>query len=174
MNQHQQITWPSAVLVHWQWKLNNSFNTAIFLEYIVLQCVDKINGDANFPFQLDLAPSYSAISTSNWCTDHGITVLNHPANWPDLNPTMNLGCIVKRKVWDIRPNNTNYFLAVIKANLSFHNTSTVPQTDHLHATPHWCNNLFKGSPDQALTGYINILFRWSTFLVLKNIFLVIL
>ena len=36
-------------------KTVSGFNTAIFLEYLVLQYVDKLHGDANFPIQLDLA-----------------------------------------------------------------------------------------------------------------------
>ena len=98
VDQHQQLTWPNHVIC-WCWALSvnhpwwNPWSASQYVQY-----VDKLHGDANFPFQLDLAPSHSVKSTSNQCTDHGITVLNHPENWPDLNPTMNLGCIVKSKV----------------------------------------------------------------------------
>ena len=51
-------------------------NTAILLEYLVLRYVDKLQGDAHFPFQLDLAPAHRAKTTTNCCTDHGITALN--------------------------------------------------------------------------------------------------
>ena len=51
-------------------------NTAILLEYLVLRYVDKLQGDAHFPFQLDLAPAHRAKTTSSCCTDHGITALN--------------------------------------------------------------------------------------------------
>ena len=48
------------------------FNTAIYLEYIVLQYVNKLHRYANFPFQLDLAPAHCAKTTINY----GITVFN--------------------------------------------------------------------------------------------------
>ena len=41
--------------------------------------------DADFIFQQDLAPANSAKATSTWFKDHGIPVLNWPANSPDLN-----------------------------------------------------------------------------------------
>ena len=44
---------------------------------------------------LTIGPSHRAKTSSNGCTGHGIT---GPANWPDLNPTENLCCIVKRKM----------------------------------------------------------------------------
>ncbi len=38
-----------------------------------------------------------------------------------------------------------------QSNLGFHNTWAVPQTDHLHATPHWCSNSYKRRPNQVLS-----------------------
>ena len=46
------------------------------LEYPMLWYADKLHGDANFPFQLNLAPAHRAKTTSNCCPDHGITALN--------------------------------------------------------------------------------------------------
>ena len=40
--------------------VDHGINIAIYLEYILLQYVDKLYGDANFPFQLDLAFAHSA------------------------------------------------------------------------------------------------------------------
>ncbi len=37
-----------------------------------------------------LAPAHSAKTTSKWFADHDITVLDWPANMPDLNPIWNL------------------------------------------------------------------------------------
>ena len=94
-------------------------------------------------------------STLNLTTElkvNGVTV------WPryyraisDLNPTKNLCWIVKRKMRDTRPNHTHALKATIKANLGFHNTSAEPRAGHLHATPHWWNNLFKSIVDQVLS-----------------------
>ena len=53
-----------------------------------------------------------------------------------LKPIDDLCCIVNKMIKDTRPNHTNEFKAAIKANLGFHTTPTVPQPDHLHATPH--------------------------------------
>ena len=52
----------------------------------MLLSADKLCGDADFLFQQDLAHAHSAKTTGNWFTDHGITVLDWPANWTDLNP----------------------------------------------------------------------------------------
>ncbi len=69
----------------------------------------------DFIFQQDLAPAHSAKGTKSWFNDHGITVLDLPANSPDLNPIENLWDIVKRKMKDTRPNNTDDPKATIKA-----------------------------------------------------------
>ncbi len=64
----------------------------------VIPAGDQLYGDADFIFQQDLAPAHSAKATSTWFKDHGIPVLNWPANSPDLNPIENLWGIVKRKM----------------------------------------------------------------------------
>ncbi len=56
---------------------------------------------------LTLAPAHSAKSTSKWFVDHDITVLDWPANVPDLNPLWNLWDIFKRKMRNSRSNNTD-------------------------------------------------------------------
>ncbi len=42
--------------------------------------------DGDFIFQQDLAPAHTAKGTKSWFNDHGVTVLDWPANSPDLNP----------------------------------------------------------------------------------------
>ncbi len=62
---------------------------------------------ADFIFQQDLAPAHTAKGTKSWFNDHGVTVLDWPANSADLNPIENLWSIVKRKMRDTRPNKTD-------------------------------------------------------------------
>ncbi len=98
--------------------LKSTVSTAIYqeiFEYFMLPSADKLYGDADFIFQQDLAPAHTAKGTKSWFNDHGVTVLDWPANSPDLNPIENLWGIVKRKIWDTRPNNADDLKAAIKA-----------------------------------------------------------
>ncbi len=85
-----------------------------FLEHFMLPSADKLYGDADFIFQQDLAPAHNAKGTKSWFNDHGVTVLDWPANSPDLNPIENLWGIVKRKMRDTRPNNADELKATVK------------------------------------------------------------
>ncbi len=80
----------------------------------MLPSADKLYGDADLIFQQDLAPAQTAKGTKSWFNDHGVTVLDWPANSPDLNPIENLWGIVKRKMRDTRPNNADDLKATIK------------------------------------------------------------
>ncbi len=51
----------------------------------MLPSADKLYGDADVLFQQDLAPVHTANGTKSWFNDHGVTVLDWPANSPDLN-----------------------------------------------------------------------------------------
>ncbi len=64
-----------------------------------------------FHFQQDLAPAHTAKDTKSWFNSRGVTVLDWPANSPDLNPIENL---FKRKMRDTRPNNADDLKAAIK------------------------------------------------------------
>ncbi len=67
--------------------LKSTVNAAIYqeiLEHIMLLSADKLYGDAGFIFQQDLAPAHTAKGTKSWFNDHGVTVLDWPANSPDL------------------------------------------------------------------------------------------
>ncbi len=97
--------------------LKSTVNTAIYqeiLENFMLPSADKLYGDADFIFQQDLAPAHTAKGTKSWFNDHGVTVLDWPANSPDLNPIENLWGIVKRKMRDTRPNNADELKATVK------------------------------------------------------------
>ncbi len=60
------------------------------LEHFMLPSADQLFKDAGFIFQQDLAPVHTVKSTKSWLNDHGVGVLDWPANSPDLNPIENL------------------------------------------------------------------------------------
>ncbi len=98
--------------------LKSTVNAAIYqeiLEHFMLPSADKLYGDADFIFQQDLAPAQTAKGTKSWFNDHGVTVLDWPANLPDLNPIENLWDIVKRKMRDTKPNDADDPKVTIKA-----------------------------------------------------------
>ncbi len=61
------------------------------LEHFMLPSVDQLFKDSDFIFQQDLAPAHTAKSTKSWLNDHGVGVLDWPANSPDLNPRESMG-----------------------------------------------------------------------------------
>ncbi len=64
----------------------------------MLPSADQLFKDADIIFQQYLAPAHTAKSTKSWLNDHGVGVLDWPANSPDLKPIENLWGIVKRKM----------------------------------------------------------------------------
>ncbi len=159
--------------------LRSKVNIAVYqevLEHFMLPAADQLYGDADFIFQQDLAPAHSAKATSTWFKDHGIPVLNWPANLPDLNPKENLWGIVKRKMRYARPSNAEELKATIRATWAL-------------ITPEQCHRLIdsmprriaaviqaKGAPTKYWVLYMLILFMfiifsWPRFL--KNPFFVL-
>ncbi len=84
------------------------------LEHLMLPSNDQLFKDANFIFQQDLAPAHTAKSTKSWLNDHGVGVLDWPANPPDLNPIEIIWGIVKRKMMNKRPKNADERKATVR------------------------------------------------------------
>ncbi len=129
--------------------LKSTVNAAIYqeiLEHFMLPSADKLYGYADFIFQQDLAPAHTAKGSKTCFNDHGVTVLDWPANSPDLNPIENLLGIVKRKMRDTRPNNADDLKAAIKETWA----SIPPQQCHklITSMPRWIEAVIKakGAP----------------------------
>ncbi len=84
------------------------------LEHFIFPTADQLFKDADFIFKQDLAPAHTAKSTKSWLNDHGVVVLDWPANSPDLNPIENLWGIVNRKMRNKRPTNADELKATVK------------------------------------------------------------
>ncbi len=67
-------------------------------EHFMLPSVNRLLKNADFIFQQDMVPAHTAKNTKSWLNDHGVGVLDWPANSPDLNPIENLWGIVKSKI----------------------------------------------------------------------------
>ncbi len=115
--------------------LKTSFTAPVYqeiLEHLMLPSADQLFKDADFIFQQDLAPALTAKSTKSWFNDHGVTVLDWPANSPDLNPIENLWGIVKRKMRDTRPNNADELKATVKETWASIPPHLTPSTNEDH------------------------------------------
>ena len=100
-------------------------NVAVYqevLEHFMLPAADQLHGDADFIFQQDLAPAHSAKATSTWLKDHGIPVLDWPANSLDLNPIENLWGIVNKEDARCQTQQCGGAEGHYQSNLGSHNT----------------------------------------------------
>ncbi len=82
---------------------HNCTHLPIYLGALHASFAYQLLKNADFIFQQDLAPAHTAKSSKSWLNDHGVGVLDWPANSPDLNPIENLWGIVKRKMRNKRP-----------------------------------------------------------------------
>ncbi len=74
--------------------LKSTVNATIYqeiLEHFMLPSAYKLYGDADFIFQQDLTPAHTAKGTKSMFNDHSVTVLDWPANSPDLNLIKSMG-----------------------------------------------------------------------------------
>ncbi len=122
------------------------------LEHFMLPSADQLFKDADFIFQQDLAPAHTAKSTKSWLNEHGVGVLDWPANSLDLN-IENLWSIVKRKMRNKRPKNADELKATVKETWA----SIPPQQCHklITSMPRRIEEVIKakGSPYQVLSTY---------------------
>ncbi len=130
--------------------LKSTVNAAIYqeiLEHFMLPSADQLYGDADFIYQQDLAPAntarYQKLVQWPWCYCAWLASklawpeAHRESRWETPDPTM-------QKSW--RP---------LSKQPGLHYTWAVPQTDRLHAMPHWCSNSCKRRPNQVLV-HINI------------------
>ncbi len=104
------------------------------LEHFMLPSADQLFKDADIILQQDLVPVHTAKNTKSWLNDHGVGVLDWPANSPDLNPIENISGIVKRKMRNKRPENADEAKATVKETWA----SIPPQQWHIVITSMPC------------------------------------
>ncbi len=130
------------VLVHCVFKKNN-LTAPVYqdiLEHFMLPSADQFFKDAdfNFPAVFGSCPhcqKHQKLVKWPWCWCAWLAgKLTRPE------PHREYMGIVKRKMRNKRPKKCRWAEGHCQRNLGFHNTSAVPQTDHLHATPNWGSN----------------------------------
>ncbi len=93
---------------------NQCHCTRLPIHFGALHSADQLFKYADFISQQDLASAHTAKSTKSWLNDHGVGVLDCPANSPDLNSIENLCGIVNRKMRNKRPKNADELKATVK------------------------------------------------------------
>ena len=98
--------------------IKSRVNAAVYqevLEHFMVPSADNLYGDADFIFPAGFGTCPHCQKYQYWFNEHGITVLDWPANSPDLHPIENLWDIVKRKMRGTRHNNADELKATIRA-----------------------------------------------------------
>ena len=130
-------------------------------EHFMLPSADKLYGDADFIFQQDLASALTAKSTKTWFNDRGITVLDWPANSPDLNP-------IENPMRDMSPNNAEELKAAIEASWS----SIAPQQCHrlIASMPRHIEAVISAKAAQTKYTCMLLLFRGPILFYVQSLF----
>ncbi len=125
-----------------------------------------------FIFQQDLASAHTAKSIKSWLNDHGVGVLDWPANSPDLNPIDN--GVLSRGKWETRDQKMQMSWRPLskKPGLPYHLSSATNWSPPCHAELR--QQLKQKEPYQVLSTYtvnehtfqkannlLNIYFYWS-------------
>ncbi len=131
------------------------------MKHFMLPSADQLFKAADFIFQQDLAPAHTAKSTKSWLYDHGVGVLDWPANSPDLN-IENLCSIVKRKMRNKRPKNADELNATVKETWA----SIPPQQCHklITSMPRRIEAVIKAKGQEPLPSIEYIYSKWTCFL----------
>ncbi len=110
------------------------------MEHFMLPSADQLFKDADFIFQQDLAPAYTAKSTKSWLNDHGVwsAWLASKLTRPEPHRESMGYCQEENEKQETKK--CRWAEGHCQRNLGFHTTSAVPQTDHLHAAPNWGSN----------------------------------
>ncbi len=135
------------------------------LEHFMRPSADKLYGDADFIFQQDFAPAHTAKATKSWFTDHGVTVLDWPANSPDLNTLENLD--ERHQTQQCRWPEGRY-----QKQPELHYTWAVPQTDRSPCRAALMQSFRQKNAQPSIECIeMNILFKSLTFLFKISFFI---
>ncbi len=107
------------------------------MEHFLLPSADQLFKDADFIFQQDLAPAHTnqKLVKWPWCW---CAWLASKLPRPELHRESMGYCQEENEKQETKK--CRWAEGHCQRNLSFHTTSAVPQTDHLHATPNWGSN----------------------------------
>ncbi len=137
------LWWFGCHVICWCWFivfLKTNVTAPVYqdiLEHFMLPSAGQLFKDADLIFQQDLAPVHTAKSTKSSLNDHVLVLTGQQTHqtWT----LEDLWSIVERKMRNKGPRMQMSWRPLSKKP-GIHTTSAVPQTDHLHATPHWASN----------------------------------
>ncbi len=129
--------------------LKSTVNAAIYqdiLEHFMLPSADKLYEDVDFIFQQNLILAHTSKGTKSWFNDHGMVLLCLIGQQTRLSWTPWIYGVLSRVRWETLDPTMQMTWRPLSKQPGLHYTWAVPQTDHLHPTPHWCSNSCKRRP----------------------------